>query len=425
MQLSHAEVGFRELLQGFIAVSARIARSAMLAISPVAVTYMLVTGGNGVANNQIAPATATAAITVSLLRILFARYANASLRLAQLFRMDYCCHDIPIDEEERCRGSRMPRQNIRIDSWTEQECYDFTSFTGDQLRRIFGLFGLAQLAAQTDGYIRVFTGHEYYRCDPEEIFLLMLTKCRTGKSNRELCDLVFGGNSSRWSFGYPWILVYLDTRYARTISHEKLCDFVDEFPAFYDAINRFIQKPTVHHFNDGSAEECNGLNFLPFSIFGFIDCSIDRISRPFSGPDGDYIGAPRKAMHHAAQRSVYTGYKKCHGIKFETVLLPNGISTVKQVLPGRDSNSMVPPCWCTKVCSSVRPRPVPSARPSVPWHAMQLAAHSFTCKAAGSKAGACAQAPNGQATAPISAMRRPFIAHSRGRSIKRWWFLAM
>jgi hypothetical protein len=33
-------------------------------------------------------------------------------------------------------------------------------------------------------------------------------------------------------------------------------------------------------------------------------------------------------MHHAAQRSVYTGYKKCHGIKLETVLLPNGISTV-------------------------------------------------------------------------------------------------
>jgi hypothetical protein len=179
-----------------------------------------------------------------------------------------------------------------------------------------------------DGYLQVFNGHEYYRFDPKEIFLFMLTKCRIGKSNRELCDLVFGGNSSRWSFGYPWILVYLDMRYARTISHEKLRDFVDEFRAFYDAINRFIQKPTVHHFTDGSAEECDGLNFLPFSIFGFIDCSIDRISRPFSGPDGDYIGAPRKAMHHAAQRSVYTGYKKCHGIKVETVLLPNGISTV-------------------------------------------------------------------------------------------------
>ena len=80
MQLSHANVGFRELLQGFIAVSAHIARSAMLAISPVAVACMLVTGGDGVANHQIAPATATAAITVSLIRIVFARYANASLR---------------------------------------------------------------------------------------------------------------------------------------------------------------------------------------------------------------------------------------------------------------------------------------------------------------------------------------------------------
>jgi hypothetical protein len=29
-----------------------------------------------------------------------------------------------------------------------------------------------------------------------------------------------------------------------------------------------------------------------------------------------------------AQRAVYTGYKKLHGIKMETVFLPNGISTI-------------------------------------------------------------------------------------------------
>jgi hypothetical protein len=33
-------------------------------------------------------------------------------------------------------------------------------------------------------------------------------------------------------------------------------------------------------------------------------------------------------MHDAAQRLVYTGYKKCHGIKGKTFLLPNGINTV-------------------------------------------------------------------------------------------------
>jgi hypothetical protein len=115
---------------------------------------------------------------------------------------------------------------------------------------------------------------------------------------------------------------------SRIISHEKLIDFVDEFSAFYDAINRFIQKASIHNFTDGSAEERAGLNFLPFSILGFIDCLIDHISRPFSGPDGDYIGAPRRALHDAAQRLVYTGYKKCHGIKVEMVMLPNGMSTI-------------------------------------------------------------------------------------------------
>jgi hypothetical protein len=222
----------------------------------------------------------------------------------------------------------LPRQHIRIDSWSEQECYDFTSFTWDQLSRIYHLFGLAQLAAQTDGYIRVFTGHTHYRFNPAEIFLFFMTKCRTGYRNREMCNLIFGGDQSRWSHGYPWILEYLDTRYARTISLEKLLDYVDDFPSFYDALNCFIKKTSICHHTDGSAEERVGLNFLPFSIFAFIDCSIDRVSRPLSGPDGDYIGAPHKPMHDAAQRAVYTGYKKCHGIKVETIMLANGISTV-------------------------------------------------------------------------------------------------
>lgn len=60
-------------------------------------------------------------------------------------------------------------------------------------------------------------------------------------------------------------------------------------------------------------------------VFGFFDDSIDRIAVPMSGPCGDYEGAARKASFDNAQRSVYTGYKKCHGIKVETILLPNGI----------------------------------------------------------------------------------------------------
>jgi hypothetical protein len=49
MQLSHAKVGFRELLQCVIAVSACVARFSMLAILPIAVMYMLVMGASELA----------------------------------------------------------------------------------------------------------------------------------------------------------------------------------------------------------------------------------------------------------------------------------------------------------------------------------------------------------------------------------------
>ena len=65
-----------------------------------------------------------------------------------------------------------------------------------------------------------------------------------------------------------------------------------------------------------------------YNIFGWIDDSIDIVQVPYSGPDGDYEGAPRRAQYIDAQESVYSGWKKLHGIKLETVLLPNGISTL-------------------------------------------------------------------------------------------------
>ncbi|KAL7427814.1 hypothetical protein ACHAXM_001014 [Skeletonema potamos] len=49
--------------------------------------------------------------------------------------------------------------------------------------------------------------------------------------------------------------------------------------------------PMCEDQQNNTHEERTGLAFLPFDSFGFIDCSIDRINRPFSGPAGDYEGA--------------------------------------------------------------------------------------------------------------------------------------
>ena len=68
---------------------------------------------------------------------------------------DQILHDIPLEEEEAAEPHRMPRQDVRFHSWTNQECMDNTSFKKNQLRTIYDHFGLAQLAAQNGGSIRI------------------------------------------------------------------------------------------------------------------------------------------------------------------------------------------------------------------------------------------------------------------------------
>ncbi len=81
-----------------------------------------------------------------------------------------------------------------------------------------------------------------------------------------------------------------------------------------------------------------GLEKFPYNIFGWIDGSINRIGVPFSGPAGDFIGTPCRVQYINAQESVYSGWKKLHGIQVETVLLPNGISTVFGPVSARQSD---------------------------------------------------------------------------------------
>ncbi len=83
----------------------------------------------------------------------------------------------------------------------------------------------------------------------------------------------------------------------------------------------------MYHDHQGNVTFIPDLTELPYNIFGFIDDSIDRVYVPFLGPDGDYEGAPRRVQYIDAQETVYSGWKK-HGIKVETVFLPNGINTV-------------------------------------------------------------------------------------------------
>ena len=70
----------------------------------------------------------------------------------------------------------MSKQNIRFDSWSEQECYVFTGFGKHQIIRFYLSFGLEQEVA-TDGFIRVSNKNDqFHRFHLEEILLFMMAK---------------------------------------------------------------------------------------------------------------------------------------------------------------------------------------------------------------------------------------------------------
>jgi hypothetical protein len=160
------------------------------------------------------------------------------------------------------------------------------------------------------------------------MFLFFMTRFKKGFAIHDMVNDIFGGDHNRWYYAWPWMLRYLDDRYENILGHQGLLRFVDRFPEFFTAIENYVRKPKYHRFNDGTEFISPGLAFCPFRIFGWIDCSIYDINVPFSGPFGDYKGAPRKPLYQLMQRAFYTGFTHSHGVKVETVYLPNGISTV-------------------------------------------------------------------------------------------------
>jgi hypothetical protein len=67
------------------------------------------------------------------------------------------------------------------------------------------------------------------------------------------------------------------------------------------------------------AEDANG-----FDVFAFIDNTITSTCRPGGGPRSGGEQAPRYPQ--LVQQAFYTGWKKLHGLKWQTVDLPNGMN---------------------------------------------------------------------------------------------------
>lgn len=68
---------------------------------------------------------------------------------------------------------------------------------------------------------------------------------------------------AQWSFGYPWIVRYIDDRYKNIIGYQGLARYRDKFPCFNRAIEEHAQKDRAIENMDGSYTTVPGLEFLP------------------------------------------------------------------------------------------------------------------------------------------------------------------
>ena len=246
--------------------------------------------------------------------------------------MDSNLYDIAPVEEEQPR-QYTAHKKLRIDDLSDPKAHKMTHFYHGQLLRLYNMFDLeGYLRSIDEDKIPLYTGHMRnntpcrYLIDPEELFLFTLCKIATGRTNQSIVDEYFGGDYARWSFGYPWMVRYLDDRYKNIIGYQGLARYTHEFPRFNRAIEKHARKDRAIENMDGSYTIVPGLKFIPWDIFGFIDDSIYGTSTPFSGPRGDYVGAARKVEYLDTQEAFYTGYQKLHGFKVETCFLPNGLS---------------------------------------------------------------------------------------------------
>ena len=270
-----------------------------------------------------------------VLELLIRQVSFFVVNVKQWVSLDAALFDIPLLEWLKKRQPSC-RRHLRLATLrSDQEALKWTNFNIHQLTRLYEQFGLREYCETRNiEHIRVSTGHFhkgsecFYNHNPEELFLYSMARLASGLTQEHIIDNFIGGHYSRWSSGYRWFILYLNERYENILDNQGIMRFLPDFPRFRDAIEQYVQRDRWYVDHDGNHTWVPGLEKLPYNICMFIDDTIDRVRVPYSGPAGDFIGAPRRQEYMDAQESIFTGYKKIHGLKTQTVFFPNGMSTV-------------------------------------------------------------------------------------------------
>ncbi len=103
--------------------------------------------------------------------------------------------------------------------------------------------------------------------------------------------------------------------------------FISERWGFLVTNNMFFWLPYLTLFRDKISEKLlSRFAFetnADFRVFGFIDNTVNATCRLYGGPVDD--GEHARRFSPLIQQAFYTGWKKLHGLKWQTIDLPNGL----------------------------------------------------------------------------------------------------
>ena len=214
MHLGAAEIGTRHKIQG------------CWAVHTVAATNSLLLAGYALGLRAVFNGPLPAAMQ-QIIDYLLHQAAVFVQHVTQWTLLDELLYDIPLTEWLYSREFR-PRQHLRLSSlMDDMTAKKMTGFRVSELQRLYNHFGLRDFVMahnETDlliGTDKWRNGRELcYRIHPEELFLYVLTRCKTGMTSEKVIDMFFGGDYSKWSYGYRWLIFYLDLRYRSIVGHD-------------------------------------------------------------------------------------------------------------------------------------------------------------------------------------------------------------
>ena len=196
-------------------------------------------------------------------------------------------------------------RDITIDTIQESMAHSMFRFrTKEHLRRVYTALKIPAVVKLDNGGL----------IHGEKYFLISLYRMAFPHRWPDVA-LVFGIHWTVCSRCSTHFFKFMNVRWSYLITN-NLNYWKSSLPEFANCIRQKITDKYAINYID--ANEPGG-----FVVFGFIDDTLNPMCRPFGGPQTDGVDAERYAKE--IQQAFYTGWKKLHGMKYQTINLPNGM----------------------------------------------------------------------------------------------------